>query len=82
MSNGDGLPASNGDGLPTVFRSRCAVCGLSVGWVEVGGRRWIMVDEDLGPHWATCPEVARLLGPGRVSWSRRGPFLRLPLTPS
>jgi len=49
----------NGDGLPMVFTSRCAGCGASIAWVETVGGKWMPVDENLGPHFATCAFARR-----------------------
>ena len=46
---------SNGDGIPTVFTSRCLACGAPIGWVKTLRGFSMPVDEDLGPHFATCP---------------------------
>ena len=49
-----------GDGLRSVFVVQCEGCKQPVGVVRLKGEELMLVDEDLGPHWKTCPAAEGL----------------------
>lgn len=43
--------------------SFCAGCNARIFWAKTDAGKWIPVDTDLKPHWATCPVAKRFRKP-------------------
>ena len=48
---------------PNSQGSFCAGCNARIFWAKTDAGKWLPVDTDLKPHWATCPESKRFRKP-------------------